>query len=62
MSAAILLAEATILPSGVDLSLVSILINAVKKNEMLVQVKYSFLFVIFIFYPFLGKAFVLAPN
>ncbi|CAA2993520.1 LMBR1 domain-containing 2 homolog A-like [Olea europaea subsp. europaea] len=38
MSAAILLAEATILPSGVDLSLVSILINAVKKNEMLVQV------------------------
>lgn len=62
MSAAILLAEATILPSGVDLSLVSILINAVKKNEMLVQVKYSFLFVIFIFYPFLWKAFVLAPN
>ncbi|KAL2513622.1 LMBR1-like membrane protein [Forsythia ovata] len=38
MSAAILLAEATILPSGVDLSLFSILINTVKKNEVLVQV------------------------
>ncbi|XVF67247.1 hypothetical protein PTKIN_Ptkin10aG0105300 [Pterospermum kingtungense] len=38
MSAAILLAEATILPSGVDLSLFSILINSVGKQEMLVQV------------------------
>ncbi|CAN4107944.1 unnamed protein product [Withania somnifera] len=38
MSASILLAEATILPSGVDLSLFSILINAMKKHEMLVQV------------------------
>ncbi|KZV50194.1 hypothetical protein F511_26054 [Dorcoceras hygrometricum] len=38
MSVAILLAEATILPSGVDLSLFSILINTVDKNEVLVQV------------------------
>eukprot|EP00262_Sarcandra_glabra_P002772 TRINITY_DN13167_c0_g2_i1.p1 TRINITY_DN13167_c0_g2~~TRINITY_DN13167_c0_g2_i1.p1 ORF type:complete len:592 (-),score=99.56 TRINITY_DN13167_c0_g2_i1:326-1990(-) len=38
MSAAILLAEATLLPSGVDLSLFSILINAVGKQEMLVQI------------------------
>ncbi|OVA20902.1 LMBR1-like membrane protein [Macleaya cordata] len=38
MSAAILLAEATLLPSGVDLSLFSILIKAVKKQEMLVQI------------------------
>ncbi|PHT30013.1 hypothetical protein CQW23_30402 [Capsicum baccatum] len=38
MSASILLAEATILPSGVDLSLFSILINDMKKDEMLVQV------------------------
>ncbi|CAA6658849.1 unnamed protein product [Spirodela intermedia] len=38
MSAAILLAEATLLPSGVDLSLFSILINAVNKREMLVQI------------------------
>ncbi|XP_042495109.1 LMBR1 domain-containing protein 2 homolog A-like [Macadamia integrifolia] len=38
MSAAILLAEATILPSGVDLSLFSILINAVGKQEVLVQI------------------------
>ncbi|KAL0909631.1 hypothetical protein M5K25_020517 [Dendrobium thyrsiflorum] len=38
MSAAILLAEATILPSGVDLSLFSILINAVGKQEMLSQI------------------------
>ncbi|XP_042488711.1 LMBR1 domain-containing protein 2 homolog A isoform X2 [Macadamia integrifolia] len=38
MSAAILLAEATILPSGVDLSLFSILINAVRKQEVLVQI------------------------
>ncbi|RWW25830.1 hypothetical protein GW17_00009812, partial [Ensete ventricosum] len=39
MSVAILLAEATLLPSGVDLSLFSILINAVGKQEVLVQVK-----------------------
>ncbi|XP_004230534.1 uncharacterized protein [Solanum lycopersicum] len=38
MSASILLAEATILPNGVDLSLFSILINAMKKHEMPVQV------------------------
>ncbi|XP_019054478.1 PREDICTED: LMBR1 domain-containing protein 2 homolog A-like isoform X3 [Nelumbo nucifera] len=38
MSAAILLAEATILPSGVDLSLFSILINSVRKQEVLVQI------------------------
>lgn len=40
MSAAILLAEATILPSGVDLSLFSILINAVGRQEVLVQVNF----------------------
>ncbi|KAL8521145.1 hypothetical protein ACS0TY_011624 [Phlomoides rotata] len=38
MSAAILVAEATILPSGVDLSLFSILVNIFDKNEVLVQV------------------------
>ncbi|KAH9299722.1 hypothetical protein KI387_031404, partial [Taxus chinensis] len=38
MSVAILLAEATLLPSGIDLSLFSILIKAVGKQEMLVQV------------------------
>ncbi|KAI0495307.1 hypothetical protein KFK09_025457 [Dendrobium nobile] len=38
MTVAILLAEATILPSGVDLSLFSILINTVGKQEMLVQI------------------------
>ncbi|XWS33360.1 hypothetical protein CRYUN_Cryun22dG0075300 [Craigia yunnanensis] len=38
MSAAILLAEATLLPRGVDLSLFSILINSVKKQEVLVLV------------------------
>ncbi|KAJ0981413.1 hypothetical protein J5N97_009668 [Dioscorea zingiberensis] len=38
MSVAILLAEATLLPSGVDLSFFSILINAVGKQEMLVQI------------------------
>lgn len=38
MSAAILLAEATLLPSRVHLSLFSILINSVKKQEVLVQV------------------------
>lgn len=41
MSVAILLAEATILPSGVDLSLFSILINAVHNQEVLVQVNLS---------------------
>lgn len=41
MSVAILLAEATLLPSGLDLSLFSILINSVGKEEMLVQVNYS---------------------
>lgn len=40
MSVAILLAEATILPA-VDLSLFSILINAVENHELLVQVKCS---------------------
>lgn len=40
MSAAILLAEATLLPRGVDLSLFSILINSVKKQEVLVQVQF----------------------
>jgi len=39
MSATILLAEATLLPSGVDLSLFSILIKAVGKQEVLVQVR-----------------------
>ncbi|KAK3411779.1 hypothetical protein EUGRSUZ_I00540 [Eucalyptus grandis] len=38
MSAAILLAEATLLPRNVDLSLFSILINSVGKQELLVQV------------------------
>ncbi|MFS8034941.1 putative LMBR1-like membrane protein [Helianthus anomalus] len=38
MSAAILLAEATLLPSGVDLSVFSILINSLATKEMLVQV------------------------
>lgn len=38
MSAAILLAEATLLPSGVNLSLFSMLINAVGNEEILVQV------------------------
>jgi len=49
MSAAILLAEATILPTGVDLSFFSILINAVGKQEMLGQVnfgKYEFFFIV----------------
>ncbi|KAI7754493.1 hypothetical protein M8C21_010814 [Ambrosia artemisiifolia] len=40
MTAAILLAEATILPSGVDFSLFSILINAVQTNEVLVQIDF----------------------
>ena len=39
MSAAILLAEATLLPSGVDLSLFSILVKSVGKREVLVQVR-----------------------
>ncbi|KAM7523775.1 hypothetical protein LguiA_013677 [Lonicera macranthoides] len=38
MSVAILLAEATLLPRGVDLSLFSILIKSVGKEEVLVQV------------------------
>ncbi|XP_076913225.1 uncharacterized protein LOC143571772 [Bidens hawaiensis] len=38
MSAAILLAEATLLPIGVDLSVFSILINSLATQEMLVQV------------------------
>ncbi|XP_012081622.2 LMBR1 domain-containing protein 2 homolog A isoform X1 [Jatropha curcas] len=38
MSAAILLAEATLLPTGVDLSLFSILINSIGRQELLVQV------------------------
>ncbi|KAI3755297.1 hypothetical protein L1987_55093 [Smallanthus sonchifolius] len=38
LTAAILLAEATILPSGVDFSLFSILINAVQTSGVLVQV------------------------
>lgn len=38
MSFAILLAEATILPSGVDLSLFSILVHAAGQQEVLVQV------------------------
>ncbi|XP_041004718.1 LMBR1 domain-containing protein 2 homolog A isoform X2 [Juglans microcarpa x Juglans regia] len=38
MSAAILLAEATLLTSDVDLSLFSFLINSVRKQEVLVQV------------------------
>uniref|UniRef100_A0A2P2M4Q6 LMBR1 domain-containing protein 2 homolog A n=1 Tax=Rhizophora mucronata TaxID=61149 RepID=A0A2P2M4Q6_RHIMU len=38
MSAAILLAESTLLPTGVDLSLFSILINSVGKQEVFVQV------------------------
>ncbi|KAK9713101.1 hypothetical protein RND81_06G002900 [Saponaria officinalis] len=38
MSVAILLAEATLLPSGVDLSLFSILIKSVGRQELFVQV------------------------
>lgn len=38
MSAAILLAEATLLPSGVDLSVFSFMINSIGTEEMLVQV------------------------
>jgi hypothetical protein len=38
MSVAILLAEATLLPSGVDLSLFSNLVNVVGRQEVLVQV------------------------
>ncbi|KAK4759518.1 hypothetical protein SAY87_022649 [Trapa incisa] len=38
MSAAILLAEATLLPRGVDLSLFSILIKSVRRQEVFVQV------------------------
>lgn len=39
ISASILLAEATLLPSDVDLSLFSNLISAVGKQEVLVQVR-----------------------
>lgn len=39
MSAAILLAEATLLLSKLDLSLFSILIRSVKSDELLVQVR-----------------------
>lgn len=39
MTAAILVAEATIMSNDVDLSLFSILINNVGKHELLVQVK-----------------------
>lgn len=39
ISVAILLAEATLLPRGVDLSLFSILIKSVGKQEVLVQVR-----------------------
>jgi hypothetical protein len=39
ISASILLAEATLLPSGVDLSLFSNLINVLGKHEIPVQVK-----------------------
>lgn len=38
VSFALLLAEATLLPNGVDLSLFSVLIKAVEKQEMLVQI------------------------
>ncbi|KAI3497439.1 hypothetical protein L1887_40040 [Cichorium endivia] len=38
LTAAILVAEATILPKGVDFSLISILIGAVRRNGVLVQV------------------------
>lgn len=51
MSAAILLAEATLLPSGVDLSLFSILVNSVKSEEVFVQVIISF----FVSFPFIIK-------
>lgn len=44
MSFAILLAEATILPSGVDLSLFSILVHAAGHTEVLVQVIFVDLF------------------
>lgn len=48
LTAAILLAEATILPNGVDFSLFSILINSVVTNEVLVQVtSHSFLYKIY---------------
>jgi len=43
VSASILLAEATLLPSDVDLSLFSNLINAVGKQEVLVQVRNLFI-------------------
>lgn len=46
MSAAILLAEATLLLSKLDLSLFSILIRFVKSDELLVQVRCSLHFVL----------------
>lgn len=46
MSVAILLAEATLLPSGLDLSLFSIMIKSVGKEEVLVQV-FSHIFLMF---------------
>lgn len=46
MSAAILLAEATLLPN-LDLSLFSLLINTVGQQEVLVQVCYSLMFLEF---------------
>lgn len=51
MSAAILLAEATLLPSGVHLSLFSLLINAGGKEEVLVQVSFrkDYTYMCFIF-------------
>lgn len=44
MSVAILLAEATLLPSGLDLSLFSIMIKSVGKEEVLVQVYFHIFF------------------
>ena len=51
MSAAILLAEATLVITGVDLSLFSILIKSVGKREILVQVLFL-LWYILLLYPF----------
>ncbi|GJM86908.1 hypothetical protein PR202_ga02808 [Eleusine coracana subsp. coracana] len=57
MSAAILLAEATLLPSGVDLSLFSILIKAVGRQEVLVQFQF-FICMLVSCYTFIPKV----PN
>lgn len=51
MSAAILLAEATLLPRGVDLSLFSILIKSVGDQEVLVQVLLDDYVLIWKFFP-----------